>query len=243
MEENDKKDLIFSKLTSREQEVLDLLLAGSIPKEIATVLYISYATVLDHQKNLYRKLDVHNINELLVKFPKQQNTNIIKAADSLNPVFSRLDTFSDHEGSNIAYTLDNEKIGSQEFKTYTIHGYLNDRLNSFSHITLTPDPNTFAFMKEKMIGFSFSFKGDGNTYGVALTTSDSKNEGENNHYPKLFTAEKDKMLSIKLDLFGLTQYSTWGKQVPFIRENIIDFTIYTYSQGDFNLKFWDIKFY
>ncbi|MDR0301758.1 MAG: helix-turn-helix transcriptional regulator [Treponema sp.] len=55
-------------LTGREQEVLNLLLDGAVPKEIAFSLNISYDTVLTHQKSLYRKLEVHSINELIGKY-------------------------------------------------------------------------------------------------------------------------------------------------------------------------------
>jgi len=55
-------------LSAREQEVFDLLLTGAAPKEIGYKLNISYDTVLSHQKNLYRKLDIHSIDELLNKF-------------------------------------------------------------------------------------------------------------------------------------------------------------------------------
>jgi DNA-binding CsgD family transcriptional regulator len=56
-------------LTGREQEVLNMLLDGAVPKEIAFSLNISYDTVLTHQKSLYRKLEVHSINELIGKYP------------------------------------------------------------------------------------------------------------------------------------------------------------------------------
>jgi len=55
-------------LTPREQEIFDMLLGGSIPKEIAYKLNVSYDTVIAHQKSMYRKLGVHNINEFMVKF-------------------------------------------------------------------------------------------------------------------------------------------------------------------------------
>jgi DNA-binding CsgD family transcriptional regulator len=56
-------------LTGREQEVLNMLLDGAAPKEIAFSLNISYDTVLTHQKSLYRKLEVHSLNELIGKYP------------------------------------------------------------------------------------------------------------------------------------------------------------------------------
>jgi len=45
-----------------------MLLGGAVPKEIAYTLNISYETVLYHQKKMYRKLEVHSINELLIKY-------------------------------------------------------------------------------------------------------------------------------------------------------------------------------
>ena len=55
-------------LTSREQNVYDLLIKGSTAKKIADSLNISYNTVLAHQKSLYRKLGVRSINELLSRY-------------------------------------------------------------------------------------------------------------------------------------------------------------------------------
>jgi len=56
------------KLTHREQEILNMMLEGITPKEIAYKLGISYATIDYHRKNLYRKLDIHSVNELFAKF-------------------------------------------------------------------------------------------------------------------------------------------------------------------------------
>jgi DNA-binding CsgD family transcriptional regulator len=55
-------------LTSREQEILTMLLAGKAPKEIAYILKVSYDTVLFHQKNLYRKLEVQSRAELFARY-------------------------------------------------------------------------------------------------------------------------------------------------------------------------------
>jgi DNA-binding CsgD family transcriptional regulator len=53
------------KLSVRQQEIKALLIDGKTPKEIAACLNISYDTVLSHQKNIYRKLNVHSIGELI----------------------------------------------------------------------------------------------------------------------------------------------------------------------------------
>jgi len=71
-----------NKLTSREQEILDMLLKGLTPKEIAYNLNIKYATVDFHRNSLYRKLDVQSIQELFVKYGKAEQAN---TAEQNNP--------------------------------------------------------------------------------------------------------------------------------------------------------------
>jgi len=65
-EEINTKDSL--NLTSREEEILTLLLGGSAPKEIAGTLKISYDTVLFHQKKLYRKLGIQSRSELFTRY-------------------------------------------------------------------------------------------------------------------------------------------------------------------------------
>ena len=71
-----------NRLTSREQEILDMLLKGLTPKEIAYNLNIKYATVDFHRNSLYRKLDVQSIQELFVKYGKAEQAN---TAEQNNP--------------------------------------------------------------------------------------------------------------------------------------------------------------
>jgi FixJ family two-component response regulator len=54
------------RLSRREQDVLRLLVTGSISKEIASALGISYRTVEDHRSNILHKLGVKNSQELLI---------------------------------------------------------------------------------------------------------------------------------------------------------------------------------
>ncbi|GBU28568.1 hypothetical protein R84B8_02128 [Treponema sp. R8-4-B8] len=58
-------------LTPRQQELFNMLLKGISPKEIAFNLNIAYNTLLYHQKKLYRKLGVHNIQELMAKYSQE----------------------------------------------------------------------------------------------------------------------------------------------------------------------------
>jgi DNA-binding CsgD family transcriptional regulator len=63
-------------LTQREKELLNLLLDGISPKEIAYKLHISTHTVDFHRNNLYRKLGVMSIQELFAKAQSSDGKNI-----------------------------------------------------------------------------------------------------------------------------------------------------------------------
>ena len=55
-------------LSSREQEILELLSQGKVSKEIADQLTISYHTVRVHTKHIYEKLHVRSRAEAVLKF-------------------------------------------------------------------------------------------------------------------------------------------------------------------------------
>jgi DNA-binding CsgD family transcriptional regulator len=79
---------MLENLTVRERELFDLLLTGVPPKEIAHKLNISYFTVDFHRKNLYNKLDIHNIQELFAKYSTNGKTPPPEAleAEAIAPV-------------------------------------------------------------------------------------------------------------------------------------------------------------
>lgn len=54
-----------SKLTPREQEVLEYLAEGLSNEDIGKILYISKHTVARHRENLMRKLELHSRTELV----------------------------------------------------------------------------------------------------------------------------------------------------------------------------------
>ncbi len=56
---------IRDRLTSREREIVQLLAEGKSSKEIASSLNLSVKTVETHRANLMRKLDMHNVSELV----------------------------------------------------------------------------------------------------------------------------------------------------------------------------------
>lgn len=59
-------------LSTREKEVLYLLVQGNAPREIADTLCISYATVRNHLQTVLRKLGVHSQREA-VKLALERN--------------------------------------------------------------------------------------------------------------------------------------------------------------------------
>jgi DNA-binding NarL/FixJ family response regulator len=52
-------------LSSREQEIFELLVSGRSPDNIASHLVLSLNTVRTHIRNIYAKFDVHNKTELV----------------------------------------------------------------------------------------------------------------------------------------------------------------------------------
>jgi DNA-binding CsgD family transcriptional regulator len=53
------------KLTSKEREIVDLVLEGKESKEIGGILNISVLTVGTHRKNILRKLGAKNVGEMV----------------------------------------------------------------------------------------------------------------------------------------------------------------------------------
>jgi DNA-binding CsgD family transcriptional regulator len=56
-----------SRLTPREQQILNLIGEGKTTKEIATTLNLSTETVGNHRKALCRKLDAHSTAALVCR--------------------------------------------------------------------------------------------------------------------------------------------------------------------------------
>jgi len=56
---------VYTLLTSREREVLQLLAEGRSTKETAALLFLSAKTVETHRKHIMEKLDIDNLAELV----------------------------------------------------------------------------------------------------------------------------------------------------------------------------------
>ena len=232
-----------SALTSREQKIMQLLLAGAVPKEIAGELKISHSTVLFHKKNLYSKLNVHSIQELFAKHGSMKNgaNEVTQPAKEVKAVFIKWDTFEDELGSKITLTPKIEHIQGNYIETYTISGDLVNKFQVYAGAPFYPDPSTLKTMKN-MSRFSFTVLGDGNSYEVAMPTIESIKAGFN-HYVKVFTTENGIISEISFNIDELSQSLLFGKEAPFVRNNIEYFQINPYSRGEFNLKIWNIRFY
>ncbi len=59
---------VKGRLTAREEEILDLLARGLVPKEVAAKLGISYFTVQTHIKSIYEKLHVRSRTEAVLRW-------------------------------------------------------------------------------------------------------------------------------------------------------------------------------
>lgn len=57
----------FTDLTTREIEVIKLVMAGKTTSKIAEALFLSTKTVESHRRNIFKKLDVKNIAQMLHK--------------------------------------------------------------------------------------------------------------------------------------------------------------------------------
>jgi DNA-binding NarL/FixJ family response regulator len=63
----DKKPELGNVLTKKESEVVDYFLKGFTYKQIAMFMQISVSTVNDHQKKIYKKLNISSKYELMAK--------------------------------------------------------------------------------------------------------------------------------------------------------------------------------
>jgi len=65
-------------LTPSEMEIVRLIAEGLTTKEIASRKYISFHTVISHRKNIFRKLGVSSVSELLMLAIKSGWINMIE---------------------------------------------------------------------------------------------------------------------------------------------------------------------
>ena len=66
------------KLSSREKEIVNLMIKGLLNREIADQLFISESTVETHRKNIYRKTEAHSVPKLI------QIVNALNLLENIN---------------------------------------------------------------------------------------------------------------------------------------------------------------
>jgi len=66
-DKNDDFDSLLSELTSRQNEVYELIVAGKSNKEIMAELYIEQSTLKSHINQIYKKLNIKSRRELKSK--------------------------------------------------------------------------------------------------------------------------------------------------------------------------------
>lgn len=71
LSENKSTSAEMSGLTQSEIEIVKLIADGHSTKDIALKKHISFHTVVTHRKNIFRKLEINNVSEL-IKFAVQK---------------------------------------------------------------------------------------------------------------------------------------------------------------------------
>jgi len=171
--------------------------------------------------------------------------------EGFRAVFNNWSSFKDEAGSIIDIKANPyELIDGKPFTTYSISGVLTGEEGwHWAGITLRPAPYTHQAMK-KMTSFSFKVLGDGRSYRINIPTTDTLliEELSMDHYSITIPTAKDQISIITINIDDLMQQGH-GRQVPFIRDNILSMEffaqgpIFTGSSETFYLKIWDIRIF
>ena len=233
----------LSILTERELEIFKKLLAGATPKEIAYDLKIAHGTFLTHQGNLYRKLDVHTINELLTKYSSIDLPEIKPVINKyVSAVFNHWYSIADDLGSSISGGLNFEDIQGCYINTYTICGNVTDKYDAYIGLAAYPDPSTLEAIKKARV-ITLTALGDGNIYEASIVTSEGERDEDYSFYGRRFITEKGEISTFSFNIDEISQLHLYGKETPFNKDNIEAFYIRCFYAGDFKLKIWDVKIY
>jgi len=227
------RGIMGEKLSARQQEIFDLLIKGVPPKEIAYKLGISYNTFLFHQKKIYRKLDVHDVPGLIVKyFSPYLSEGIPGDFPVWCPIYDQLGSTMDN-----AIIKTDDVVEGKTVTTYNLSGFRVNVKNAWTGALTVLSNSTLEAMKT-MKAFSFKVLGDGNTWSVLLVTKELLS---GDGHGKIFATTKDKITTITVNIDELRQEGFHHNPLPFIQENIHSLQFFTCIPGPCNLKIWDIK--
>jgi hypothetical protein len=147
----------------------------------------------------------------------------------------------DNLGSNCKEIIQKtEKIQGNYHTTYVISGKLVSSKGSYVGAVAWPEPFTLEMLK-KMDSISFTVLGDGNSYDIIISTTESCIEGEHNHFRKTFTTQNCVINTFSINTSEFSQSRYFGKPVTFNKYNIEAMHFQATSVGEFNLKIWDIR--
>jgi len=158
--------------------------------------------------------------------------------------FNQWTPFSSTEGSIDILVTHNDVIEGKPFTSMTMSGILPEG-RFWNGMSLRPVPLTLQAMRE-MTSFSFKVLGDGKDYKINITTTDTDTEYDVDHYCIMFPTANGQITTVTINVDDLMQ-SGFGKQVPFIPDNILRLEFYvvkdTIAPEPFYLKVWDIRIY
>jgi len=260
-------------LTPREQEIFDMLLGGSTPKEIAYNLNVTYDTVIAHQKSMYRKLDVHNINEFMVKFrpvggetsqpekSKRKSVPLKILIPSLALVLlAALLLWYSLSKAPISAVFSPWIPFNDSHSVKTVATITKEKIDGREQecITITGNQidgnDRIAYTGiygmpdgptlEAMRSMkSFSFKVTGD--GNRYTARLPTYEtNDGDHFAYTFQTVKDEEITVKVNVPDDLAQIVWNGNVKEFKQNsIMFFQIQIVDPGPFYLKFWEIKLY
>lgn len=252
-------------MTSREREIFDLLIEGVSPKEIAHKLNISLSTVDFHRTKLYRKLDVHSIQELLAKY---SNYNKAPEPEPALPAKQHVDSapsdiipiyFMGFYGSSDAEIGGNSTaevyVSREEIDGKKIDGVLNIKINMAKmggkreYAQAYTQKYDILKRLRKANGIRFKARGDGTIWYLELKTEESKQEIYWANYLFEFGTIRDQIIVVDAPYSSL-YLPEWAEKkyyFDFNKETIIGLDICTkpFRSGNtsFFLQIFDFEIY
>jgi len=264
--------IMLTDITSREREVLNLLIEGVSPKEIANKLNISHSTVDFHRTKLYRKLGVHNIHELIAKSLNNKELLSLKTEDA--SLVSMVKNQPDHfkpTGEIIPminmgfFASTDAEIGGnstaevyitrEEIDGVMIDSVLNIKIKmalkgkDIEYAQAYTDKYDIIKRLRKANGVRFKALGDGKSWYVEFKTIESTPEVFYANYLNMFGTIRDKVIVVDVPYSSL-YLPEWAEEkyrFEFNKESIKGFDIVSKNVSPDNapslLKIFDFEIY
>jgi DNA-binding CsgD family transcriptional regulator len=239
-------------LTQREQELLNLLLEGVSPKEIAYRLNISTHTVDFHRNNLYRKLGVMSIQELFAKAQRKDIPTTPTDTQKISPNMMYLMPWTDADWtdgkSTVEFSINQETIDEVNIDdVLTIHTTLAKGCWEPSAEVQIKSGQALQQLR-RADGIRFKVRGDGKNWRVLVHTVESI-AMDWTSYEYTFSTIRNQTILVDMPYASLRQPERTSEKhrFEFFSENITDFVIGTVVQsqelGSSSIKIWDFEIY